>query len=63
MRGNCKHEVGDEPINRCVSLANDEDPHYFQVFETAAELDEFIQQLADARQAVFGSSQTWTLEP
>lgn len=43
----------------CVSLANDDDSEYCQIFETADELDQFIRELVDARQQAFGDNRTW----
>ena len=51
--------VTEEYGHPSVSLANDDDPHYHQVFETAEELDQFIRQLVDARREAFGDHKTW----
>ena len=50
-KGICQHEVWTE--DETVYLANDNDGYYLQSFETAKEIDEFINKLTEARDSVF----------
>ena len=53
MKGNSKHLVYSND-NKTITLANGNDDHYHEIFETAEELGEFLETLIALGDMVFG---------